>query len=86
MVRVIEAVETDDTRWVFLTILTLPCHISMFEHFSANTKGEVIIPDLGNDGIRVLTIEKKLFRALKVFLKILFINWLLTWLLLLLLN
>ena len=71
MIRVVEAIETDDARWVLLAILALPGHISVLQHLSADAKGEMIVPDLRDDAIRVLAAEQDFFRTLEITLHIL---------------
>ena len=68
MIRVVKAVKADDAGRVFLAIFALPGHISMFQYFGADAKRQVVVPDLGDDPVRIIALEEELFSALEIVL------------------
>lgn len=57
VVRVIEAIETDDASWVLLAILAFPRNIASFERLSTHAKCQVVVPYLPDDVVWIVTVE-----------------------------
>ena len=40
----------------------------MFQYFGADAKRQVVVPDLGDDPVRIIALEEELFSALEIVL------------------